>query len=162
MGPPLMDGSSKSSYKNENTSICAFLFFHPVRPIQSKTFSSFIFPSGCQIIIFNQQRGSLSHSNGLISLIRQQVSTNEKSTSNKKRMNSFPFVFMHNSCTASLCISLSVLASEIDYYTSDSSGRYYTPKGKQMRFICIPIHKESHTYSVIQCVFHLNLVVKWI
>lgn len=64
-----------------------------MRPIQSKTFCSFLFPSGCQIIIFNQQHGSLSRSNGLIYLIWQQVSTNEKSTSNKRRMNSFPFVF---------------------------------------------------------------------
>lgn len=133
-----------------------------MRPIQSKTFCSFLFPSGCQIIIFNQQHGSLSRSNGLIYLIWQQVSTNEKSTSNKRRMNSFPFVFMHNSCTTSLCLSLSVSASEIDYFTSDPSCRYYTPKGKQIWFICIPIHKESHTYSVIPCVFHLNPVVIWI
>lgn len=155
-GPPLMDASSKSFSKNENTSI--FLFFF----IQSKTFCSFLFPSGCQIIIFNQQHGSLSCSNGLIYLIWQQVSTNEKSNSNKRRMNSFPFVFMHNSYPASLCLSLSVSASEIDYFTSDPSCRYYTPKGKQIWFICIPIHKESHTYSVIPCVFHLNPVVIWI
>lgn len=38
-GPPLMDASSKSSSKNENTSI--FLFFFPVRPIQSKNFLFF-------------------------------------------------------------------------------------------------------------------------
>lgn len=154
------DGSTSNGWQLKE--LLSFLFSFLVRPIQSQTFSSFLFPSGCQIIIFNQQRGSLSRSNGLIYLIRQQVSTNEKSTSNKKRMNSFPFVFMHNSCTASLCRSPSVSVSEIDYFTSDPSCRYYTPKGKQIRFICIPIHKESHTYSVIPCVFHLNPVVKWI
>ncbi len=136
-----------------------FAFFFQWGP---KTFIRYLFPSGCLIIIFNQQRGSLSHSNGLIYLIRQQVSTNEENTSNKKRINSIPFVFMHNSCTASLCLSLSVSTSEIDYFTSDPSCRHYTPKGKQIWFICIPIHKESHTYSVIPSVFHLNPVVKWI
>lgn len=159
-GPPLMDASSKSSSKNENTSIFLFFFSSEAHPIKKLS----VLFSFHQAVKSSSSISStaLSRSNGLIYLIWQQVSTNEKSTSNKRRMNSFPFVFMHNSCTASLCLSLSVSASEIDYFTSDPSCRYYTPKGKQIWFICIPIHKESHTYSVIPCMFHLNPVVIWI
>lgn len=138
----------------------SFFFFSEAHPIKNFLFFSL------SIRLSNHHLQSAARlfprSNGLIYLIWQQASTNEKSTSNKRRMNSFPFVFMHNSYTASLCLSLSVSASEIDYFTSDPSCRYYTPKGKQIWFICIPIHKESHTYSVIPCVFHLNPVVIWI